>query len=377
MRYTPAVRELAVAAIATRRPGAGPWPPPLPTTFGALLRRHRLAAGLTQEGLAERAGLSARGVQDLERGVHAAPRAETVRLLAEALGLEAAGARRPARRRPPGAGRARAPPLRRARRPGPPCRCPPTPLVGREREVAAACALLRRDRRVLRLLTLTGPGGVGKTRLALAVAAELAGDFADGVVWVELAPLRDPARVSARLVRRHGQLGVREAGDRPLAERWPRPWPSGTCCWSSTTSSTCCRRRRSSRSCWRPRRALTVLATSRAPAAAARRARAAGRAAGGAGGDRGRPPPLAGLAGVAAVRLFVERAQAVNPDFALTEENAAAVAEICRRLDGLPLALELAAARARSGLLPPAAAAGAAERQRVCTHLSVIGSHTH
>ena len=75
-------------------------------TFGALLRRHRRAAGLTQEGLAERAGLSARGVQDLERGLRAAPRAETVRLLAEALGAGRLDPRDPPRRRPPGGCRA-------------------------------------------------------------------------------------------------------------------------------------------------------------------------------------------------------------------------------------------------------------------------------
>ena len=191
-----------------------------PTTFGLLLRRHRLAAGLTQEGLAERAGLSARGVQELERGGRTAPRAETVRLLADALGLEAAvRASLVAAAHPELA----SPPL-----PASPAfvlPVPPTPLVGREREVAEACALLRPDDRhaalrspatpAARLLTLTGPGGVGKTRLALAIAAEVAGDFPDGVAWVELAPLGDSSLVAVAVAR---ALGIQDAGERPLVE---------------------------------------------------------------------------------------------------------------------------------------------------------------
>src|SRR5262245_53358187 len=112
------------------------------STFGALLRRHRLAAGLTQEGLAERAGVSARGVQDLERGVRAVPRADTVRMLADALRLEGEAraaliaAAHPELAVPPPPSAA---PLLRAALP-----IPPTPLVGREGEVAAICALLRR-----------------------------------------------------------------------------------------------------------------------------------------------------------------------------------------------------------------------------------------
>src|SRR5688572_766860 len=140
--------------------------------FGEVLRRVRSAASLSQEALAERAGLSKRGISDLERGARLAPRLETVRLLADALALQdddrqaLLAAARPALLAPGVSDNF--PPLGlSASRPGR-LPAPPNPLVGRTAELAKIHELLLRPE--LRLLTLTGPGGVGKTRLAFAVA---------------------------------------------------------------------------------------------------------------------------------------------------------------------------------------------------------------
>ncbi len=227
---------------------------------------------------------------------------------------------------------------------------PATPLVGREADIAAVATRLARD---ARLVTLTGPGGVGKTRLALAVADACGGRFADGAVFADLSPVADPA-LAASVVGR--AVGARETGEQPpradlleflrdrelllVLDNFEHVLSAAPLV--SEILAAC--------------PDVSLLVTSRAPLRLA--------------GEHTYPvDPLALPAGAAlpdleaspAVRLFVARASAAAPRFALDEANAEAIAAVCRRLDGLPLALELAAAR--SAAFPPAALLGRLERQ--------------
>jgi non-specific serine/threonine protein kinase len=231
---------------------------------------------------------------------------------------------------------------------------PLTSFVGREREVAQVVALLRSPG--VRLVTLTGPGGVGKTRLALRVAELVGAEFTDGIAFVDLTPVAEPVLVAPTVA---NSLGVRESGDRSLAERLVDTLRDRSLLLVldnfEQVVATAPLVTRLLTAC----PLLKVVVTSRVllhvsgehdyPVPPLSLSRGAQRAPEEARSREGREP----LVDSEAVQLFVERARAADPTFGLTPENARAIGEVCERLDGLPLAIELAAAKTRL-LAPPA-----------------------
>src|SRR5215212_5563072 len=222
----------------------------------------------------------------------------------------------------------------------------PTPLVGREKEVAEVCDLLRGEE--TRLLTFTGPGGIGKTRVALQAAADLLDDFPDGTFFAPLATLTQAELFFSTVAE---TLGVQETGEQPLDESLKDYLKERRLLLVLDNFEQVLGAAPTVTELLAAAPGLKVLATSRAPLGLY-------------GEHEYDVPPLSVpdvrhlpdlkvLSQYEAVRLFIERAKAAKADFEVTDESAPAVAEICVRLDGLPLAIELAAARIK--MLPPKA----------------------
>ena len=306
-----------------------------PTAFGATVRKLRNAAGLTQAELAEQAGISERTVSDLERGLRAAVYPATARQLAASLGVrshdlpaflsEASG--RTSAATEPLNERAAVPGTRRARVPS-----PLTRLLGRESEVADCVAIVRDPAE--RLTVLVGPGGIGKTRLATEVATRVEDAFPGGVYFVGLSAVDGADMVLAVVASAVGLVAETASLLESLAQRLGRQrsllvldtfehlLEAGPAIGGLLEAC--------------PN--LAALVTSRAPLHVR--------------GERQvHVPPLAtqvaaGASGRApAVELFLERATAAEPSFAITPDSIEIITDICTRLDGLPLAIELAAAR--------------------------------
>jgi predicted ATPase/transcriptional regulator with XRE-family HTH domain len=301
--------------------------------FGTLLRRFRIEAQLGQEALAERARLSVNAISALERGVRRAPHRDTVNLLILGLGLE--GEQRRALERAADAAREPGKPRvrvesRAAVAPAPSLRPFPnnlprrlTSFVGRDAAMADICKEIDASP----LVTLVGTGGVGKTRCALEAGAHLLDGSGDGVWLADLAPITDPALVAGTIGR---ALNVPETPDRPLLDTLTNYLKSKRLLLIVDNCEHVIADARGVigaivRACPEVR----ILATSREPLGLA--------------GESIYRVPSLSLA--AAVQLFAERAANVDRSFAVRGDNSPYVAEICRRVDGIPFAIELAAAR--------------------------------
>ena len=312
-----------------------------PAGFGVLLRRLRLAAGLSQEALAERACISAKAIGALEIGTRRAPYRETVDQLSKALNAipedraQLIALAEQARSRGPRTASDKTGVAVSANLPS-----PSTRLIGRANEIAQAAALLSGHR----LVTLVGTGGVGKTRVALRIVRDQVSQFRDGAWFVDLAALSDQSQVTRAVA---AALGISGAANASIAER----------------IAEFLRDRRALivldncehlvdavaefvHTALRQPGELQILATSREPLRVADEAVYEVPA-------LEFPGPGARLTASAAmqypaVELFVDRASAHDAGFRLTDEGASVVGSIVRRLDGLPLAIELAAARVRT-----------------------------
>jgi predicted ATPase/transcriptional regulator with XRE-family HTH domain len=311
--------------------------------FAGLLRQLRAEARLTQEELAEAAGLSPRSVSDLERGINRTARKDTAVLLAGALDLA-----EPVRSLFVAAARGKAPAeevLAAVRGHG--RRASPaeaggvhgfapalTSFIGRADVVPEVAGLLGE----FRLVSVTGPGGVGKTRLAGEVAWQVAGRFADGVWLAELAPVQDPEQVAAVVA---AALGVRDQTGMPAAEALARVLARQQLLLVlDNCEHVLAAAAKLGRELLLAADDVRILATSREPLGIS-------------GEARYRLPPLAvplpgdpgGIVRSEAIALFTDRAQLADPHFALGPDTGPLAARVVARLDGMPLAIELAAAR--------------------------------